>query len=784
MDGSGPRRPQRPHRSFHPVAAAAFLSLVALTAGAAVIPAGAAEPAPQAPPQTPPEPPPPPPGEPKPPEAPAPADGEEKRGEAKDASVFYEVTVTATSTPQDVFDVPNPVSVISRIEIDRKMPETASDLLFGLPGVDVNGVGPQQPRPIIRGQRGQRILVMEDGIRMNNPRRQSDFGELPSLVDTNGVERVEIVRGPGSVLYGSDAIGGVMNIITTRPPDLDLGSQFGGAVGLRYGSAGSIEAGALNLNGREGKFGWLVRGFWRQADDYDAPAGSYGEITLDSKTPVLLSGVEDQSLTLRFDYAVGETGTLFFGAEFYRAQDAGFGYVDPELLDPGAATIQLYYPDQNFDQYRFGYSATALGWALMDNVSVTAYYRDNQRLFNQNIIIPGISPRFPDARLIIANRNDTDVTTLGTRAEATKVAAAWSVLTYGVDFYQDHSENSDFSRTSLTGFPFPIPPSTDDTPSLPYAYYRSVGVFLQDDLRLWNRFSAILGARYQTTWARTEPTPGLEDEPLYDSQDDAVVWATNFVFEATDYLNVVATVGTAFRSPNLIERFFNGLTPEGSGFQVRNPDLEPEESFNVDLGVKYRRNNVYFELGAFRNRVKNGIRIVGPLGTIDIEGEEFGIYQNQNIEELVYEGFEAAFDWAITPAILVGLNYTTLDSRNETSAQNFAVAEGYSDKLNLMGRYQDPRDRFWAELDVRHQGDQTDIDPENLVDNPVGSVFPAFTVINLSGGVTLFRNERMAHKLNLQANNLTNELYAEFSNVSFFRPEPERNYVLQYLFQF
>jgi iron complex outermembrane receptor protein len=312
---------------------------------------------------------------------------------------------------------------------------------------------------------------------------------------------------------------------------------------------------------------------------------------------------------------------------------------------------------------------------------------------------------------------------------------------------------------------------------------------LQDDLRLWNRFSAILGARYQTTWAKTKPTPGLEDEPLYDSQDDAVVWATNFVFEAADYLNVVATVGTAFRSPNLIERFFNGLTPEGNGFQVRNPDLQPEESFNVDLGVKYRRNDVYFELGAFRNRIKNGIRIVGPLGTIEIGDEPFGVYQNQNIEELVYTGIEAALDWAITPAITVGLNYTKIDSSNETPEANYSVTEGYSDKLNVMGRYQDPRDRFWAELDVRYQGEQDDVllaDPNNpeSAPNPVGDVFPAFTVVNLSGGVTLFRDEKMAHKLNLQANNLTNELYAEFSNVSFFRPEPERNYVLQYLFQF
>ena len=593
MDGSGPRRPSRLARL------PALVLLVALAGAGAGLRCFAAEAAPQAPP------PPPPAEEPKPPEE---AGKEETKGEAKDASVFYEVTVTATSTPQDVFDVPNPVSVINRIEIERRMPNTATDLLRNLPGVDVNGVGPQQPRPIIRGQRGQRILVMEDGIRMNNPRRQSDFGELPSLVDTNGVERVEVVRGPGSVLYGSDAIGGVLNIITTQPPSDADSPPFGGALGLRYGTAGSLDAASVNVSGREGRFGWLLRGFWRTADDYDAPAGTYGEITLDDTTPVLLSGIEDKSATLRFDYALGEKGTLFFGAEFYRAKDAGFGYVEPSRYDPDplAATVQITYPDQEFDQYRAGYRATGLGWALMDDTSITAYYRSNQRTFSQDISVPFR----PGRGLNIYGLNDTDVDTLGLRAEATKVIAPWSVMTYGLDFSDDDSKGSDFSRTSFYGFPFPIPPSVDRTPSLPYAYYRSLGVFIQDDLHLWKRFSAILGARYQTVWAKTMETPGLEGEPLYDSQDDKVVWATNFVFEAADYLNLVATVGTAFRSPNLIERFFNGLTPEGSAFQRANPDLEPETSFNVDLGLKYRRSNVYFEVGVFENRLKNGIRIV------------------------------------------------------------------------------------------------------------------------------------------------------------------------------
>ena len=97
-----------------------------------------------------------------------------------------------------------------------KYPDGVADLFRNLPGVDVTGVGPNQTRLIVRGQQGQRILLAEDGIRLNNSRRQQDFGELPAFTDINSTSRVEVIRGPASVLYGTDAIGGVVNQLTTH----------------------------------------------------------------------------------------------------------------------------------------------------------------------------------------------------------------------------------------------------------------------------------------------------------------------------------------------------------------------------------------------------------------------------------------------------------------------------------------------------------------------------------------------------------------------------------------
>ena len=128
--------------------------------------------------------------------------GEDTAEPAKD-SFFETTTVTATGAKVDVFDIATSVAVIPAEVIEQKMPENPVDLFREQPGVDVNGVGPNQARPIIRGQRGLRVLFMENGLRMNNARRQSDFGEASGLVDLDNVQTMEqqqLERKPSSAI--------------------------------------------------------------------------------------------------------------------------------------------------------------------------------------------------------------------------------------------------------------------------------------------------------------------------------------------------------------------------------------------------------------------------------------------------------------------------------------------------------------------------------------------------------------------------------------------------------
>jgi len=682
----------------------------------------------------------------------------------KDIVLHEEIVVTATRTEKTLLDVPQPVNVVNQERLVELAPNNISDLLPEMPGTDVVGVGPNQSRPIIRGLRGQRILLLSDGIRLSNSRRTQDFGEIPSLVDISGMERVEIVRGPASVLYGSEAIGGVVNMITLAPSYGGSGTHIFGNFGYRYSSVGTQNKAFANLNGNIDKFSFMLSGTYRKADAYTAPAGTFGDITLDEDTLVNDTGLQDQGFNLFFGYRFNERSDLSLKYEHYDAKDAGFGYVDPNAYSPGDPTIQLLYPDQKTRKFTLRYDNRGIDFVLADSFNLTGYYMSNKRTFNTNIAITF----FPGAGINILSSNYTDVGTVGARFEFRKALFEKHVLTYGLDFFQDDSENTDESITELYFFGPPFI-SVDDTPNVPNAFLRSFGLFVQDDIPLFGRSSMILGVRYQNVHAETKVTPGLDD-PLIKSTDSTFVGAANFLFGVTDDLKLIASIGRGFRSPNLPERFFRGVTPDGSGFQIANPDLKAESSLNLDLGVRYNWNILYLEGTYFRNMIYDGIQIA-PTGEISGGLPEF---KNVNVEELRLQGFEALAQLDLDFGLTVAANYNYFNSKNLTNPE-LPYSDTYGSKLNVNLRYTFPRELFWLEYHVRFNGEQKDV---QLVDNPIGEVLPSFTVHSIRGGITLFKSSKFPQQLGVTVGNLTNTLYSEFSNASFFRPGPKRHILL------
>ena len=244
----------------------------------------------------------------------------------------------------------------------------------------------------------------------------------------------------------------------------------------------------------------------------------------------------------------------------YDANDVGFGFVDnADLGTPDAASVQIRYPDQSYSKVSLGYRASALGAPIADRVEITGYRSVNTRTFTLDVFAP-FGPGTPaGAGVQINTRNFTDIGTTGFRAEAAKVLGS-HVLTYGIDFFRDRSDNTDSSTTTVSGFGPPRTTVSDSTLT-PNASFRSIGIFAQGELALTERLLAVLGARWQGVRALTRPTPRTS-APAARASDHALVGAANLSYRVLPGVSLVGTVGRAFRSPNLIERFFLAQCPD------------------------------------------------------------------------------------------------------------------------------------------------------------------------------------------------------------------------------
>lgn len=714
-------------------------------------------------------------------------------------SFFESTTVTATGEEVDVFGIATSVAVIPAEVIEQKMPQNPVDLFREQPGVDVNGVGPNQPRPIIRGQRGQRVLFMENGLRMNNARRQSDFGEVSGLVDLDNVQTMEVVRGPASVLYGTDAIGGVLNLVTKTPAYRD-GSWMGFDLGLRYATATELKRVNGFFQGRQNKWSFNLGATYRETVAYKAPSGTFGEITFPDEVTVNDTGITDDSIFGFLGYDLTDSQELSLRFNRYRADETGFGWVDPLLLGE-LDRVQIFYPFQNFDRATLNYRGSAFQNPVFNTVNANLMYQQNERELVNNIdaYSPFGGPTF--FHIAINSLNFTDLQTTGFRGEFSKIATEKHLLTYGGEYYNDDSFNTDQLLTQgFIALQFdptqppvdagpPIFSVEDDVANTPNAENTNWGVFIQDQFLLGSRLSGTIGLRYSAGDTKAKETPGIPTLP-FDFSDSQTVGALNLVYQATSNLNVFGTYGTAFRMPNIIERLFSGLTPEGSGFQILNPDLASETSDNFDLGLKYRRRNAILELVYFRNEIDEGIvqyflsdEEIAQLpedvrDLIEMLGVDF-VVQQRNLDQVIFKGIEALIGYRFNNGVSLGANYTYFDPEF-IDADNPPTGDTYSDKFNFHVRYDPPRGRYWAEYRLRINGEADTIsDPDQPVP-PVGLVLPSFQVHTLAGGVTLFPDARIKHMLGVVIDNFTDELYSEFSNATFFRPQARRNFLVSY----
>lgn len=694
---------------------------------------------------------------------PAPADDESateapsqpENVEEKDGKRVFKdrVVVTASRREQVSAETPAPVTVIDKAEIERRQPEKMTDLFKAIPGVEVTGEGPFRGTPVIRGLSSNRVLILVDGQRLNNARESTEFaGIQPGLVDLSQVERIEVVRGPASVQYGSDALGGVINIITHQP---DLGGDtfdWGGSASVEYGDNADSSRSFLGFSGSGRGFSFDVAGAYQEAGDYQAPAAAYDDKTSDEgwgfgglgyvepDGTVPNSGMKQTSFDGNLRFLVGEQSTLRLKAEVVRTRDIGF-----PGFDPATSGVDINFP--RFDRDKIGLSWQTGPVAGLDGVEVSAYYQGVVKESKRNL----------DFGAFFSNnftRSDIDSQGLSVQSGA---LAGDHHLTFGLDFYRDDLSDTTLAESSFT------PPSTEV--AVPDSYQQGYGAWLQDDWRLSPALKLILGVRGDGYDFKSKHDPDYPGEP-FDATDSAASGNLGVVYGVTDHVDLTASVGRGFRSPNLQERAFSGEVSEPGFYLVQNPDLGSESSLNYELGFKVRYDRYYGGVNVFYSDVKDLITFV-ELGP-DPADPRITLIQYDNVEQATIQGVELELETLFLDRWTAFTNFAYTKGDNDTESQPLGFIQPM--KLVLGVRY--AGHRWWSEGSARIMG-RYDRPPSGLEEDET----PGFTVYDLRAGYDFESGLSLMASLE----NLTDKVYAEpFNN----RPEPGRSLRLGVRYRF
>jgi hemoglobin/transferrin/lactoferrin receptor protein len=668
---------------------------------------------------------------------------DEEKAAAKEGRVFKDqIVVTPGRQEQASGDAPAPITVFDRETIEMIQPEKMADLFKTIPGVEIEGEGPFRGIPVIRGMSSNRVLILVDGQRLNNARESTTFaGIQPALVNLAEVERIEVLRGPASVQYGSDAIGGVVNIITRQP---NLGAQefkVTGDVAYEYGSTSDSQLGRVSVTGTGSGFSFYAGGSYEQVDDYTAADGAsederYSSYVRDDNT-VPNSGMEQTNFNGGLKFLIGQQSVLRVDAEVVRTKDVGFPGFDLE-----SSGIEFTFP--NFDRDKLGVSWTSGPvWGLAD-ISLSAYYQEINKESASIFDFPGFfSDSFTQSEIDSIGFNAQSIADVGTHH-----------LTFGLDFYDDNIDDTALSSTCFGGFC--LPPSTEV--AVPTSEQIGIGTYIQDGWEINHAVTLQLGLRGDTFSFVSEDDPDYPGEP-FDVTDSAISGNVGVTWGVTDNVNLTALVARGFRTPNLQERSFTGLATNGEAFILQNPDLDSESSWNYEIGTKVRYDRYSGGLHVFYNDLTDFITLEF-LGVVD---PDLGIELAQfaNIEKATIWGVELDLEAILANAWTAFGSVAYIEGDNNITNQPLPTIPPL--KVILGVRYQ--RTNWWSGGNLRFLDRQTRL-PEDDPFFETGT--DGFVVYDLRGGYDF--NFGLGVLVALE--NITDKLYNEPYNN---RPEPGRN---------
>jgi len=510
-----------------------------------------------------------------------------------DIAVMEELVVSAGAGARGRLDVAQPTSVLTGEELDQRQAATLGETLAAEAGVSSTYFGPGASRPVIRGLGGERVRTLQGGIGSADAAGTSPDHAVAA--DPLSAERIEILRGPATLLYGSSAVGGVVNVLDGRIPSHVPGEALSGKAEVGAGSSADERSGAVSLTGGEGNFAWHADYSRREADDQEIPddARAADGDFLGGVLENSALDTESGSLGASWVGERGHVGISVSGFETLYGVPAGHEHEDEhehehedELGDghdeEEEEAIRIDLEQQRVDlegEYLFAEAGRPLG--LVGGVKVRLGVADYEHVELEG---DEVGTRFGndswEGRLELIQR---------------PVAAGFGDLTGSLGV---QASSSDFVAVGEEAF---VPPSVTD----------DLAVFAFQELAR-GAFTYQLGARLESR--DVDPAGALPERSF-----DGLSGSLGVVWKLADDYSLTAALSSSERLPTATELYADGPHVATRAFEIGDPSLRPEDSLGLDLSLKTDQDRVNGAVNVFVNRF-DGFIYEEPTG-----GEEDGL---------------------------------------------------------------------------------------------------------------------------------------------------------------
>ncbi len=495
-----------------------------------------------------------------------------------------EVTVTSPRYVSSLQESPYPLGIIQKSDLDNNSKLSLAEYLKDEPGVAMTRDGIWATDISVRGIRGTGIVLMVDGNRLETA---TELSARMSMIDQFDIERVEIIKGAASSMYGTGALGGIVNVITqNRKFRNDF--YYTGSVGGFFNSVNKGSGTSISFNAGANSWYAKIRGSFRAASATETPDG-----------PIANSHYHDNSLSASVGFKPKENHEFELNYQLYRGADIGL---------PGgsafAAAAIARYPTAKREMYSAEYKFSEIS-SLLSNISIKYYHQ---------LIVRDAEVVLPTARLLpYADHNN----------DGLQLVSNWFIsnnyrFVLGVDAWQREMDsrrqrivqNRTKDTTTITG----------ERP-VPISKFRSGGLFFQNEIdNIAQNLNIAVGGRFDLINIKSEASYNPEyisvngavnNNPpskkiLWEARDENnFSWSLNIasLYKITPQQQISFNFGKSFRSPSLEERFqFLDL---GGLVKLGNPALDPEEGWFYDLGYRFYSTGAMFKMNIYLNTLTN-----------------------------------------------------------------------------------------------------------------------------------------------------------------------------------